>query len=245
MNDYSFIIDMMNSEGAIMRKRDENKRNAILDGCVRAVNRVGFAGATMAMIAREAALSAGTIYLYFDNRREMVNQAYLKVKLALSLRLLGDEEFKFRDYPGRTEEVEAKLRRIIRESIAVFMENRDDLLFIEQFANSPLIKGVNRLEAHGYFKPVQNLLEMGMEAGIVVKAPPFLLMEFVSAPIIQLVKKHHLGELELVGETLQWVEDLAWNSISTGVHGIEGNGIAEGHAENLAVKNLRREGSKK
>ncbi|WP_051580336.1 TetR/AcrR family transcriptional regulator [Pseudonocardia acaciae] len=56
-------------------QRDE-RRPAIVDAARRVLARGGFERATIAAIAREAGISAGTVYLYFTNREDLLAEVY-------------------------------------------------------------------------------------------------------------------------------------------------------------------------
>ena len=61
------------------RVRSLKKRNAILDAAVREIAKAGL-GAPTAKIARRAGVAAGTLFLYFANKAELLNELYLELK---------------------------------------------------------------------------------------------------------------------------------------------------------------------
>lgn len=54
----------------------EERRAAIVDAARRVLAASGFEGATIARIAREAGISAGTVYLYFTDREDLLAEVY-------------------------------------------------------------------------------------------------------------------------------------------------------------------------
>ncbi|MEO1031212.1 MAG: helix-turn-helix domain-containing protein, partial [Bacteroidota bacterium] len=63
-----------------MRTKDENKLMAIFDATVHLTATVGIAGLKMSLIAKEAEIAAGTIYLYYKNKKDLLNAVYKNLK---------------------------------------------------------------------------------------------------------------------------------------------------------------------
>jgi AcrR family transcriptional regulator len=61
------------------RVRSPEKRTAILRAAVREIAKVGL-GAPTAKIARRAGVAAGTLFTYFPNKEELLNQLYIELK---------------------------------------------------------------------------------------------------------------------------------------------------------------------
>lgn len=55
-----------------MAKRTGDKYTAILDAAVRVIATHGYHGAQMSRIARTAGVAIGTLYLYFDNKQDLL-----------------------------------------------------------------------------------------------------------------------------------------------------------------------------
>jgi AcrR family transcriptional regulator len=64
------------------RPRSEDKRNAILEAAAEVVARLG-TGAPTATIAKDAGVAEGTLFTYFVNKDELLNQLYLELKTDL------------------------------------------------------------------------------------------------------------------------------------------------------------------
>src|SRR5260370_10530690 len=61
------------------RVKSPEKRTAILEAAVHEIAEVGL-GAPTAKIARRAGVAAGTLFTYFANKEELLNQLYLELK---------------------------------------------------------------------------------------------------------------------------------------------------------------------
>jgi AcrR family transcriptional regulator len=63
----------------VARPRSEERRDAILEAATRVVASQGL-GAPTATIAKEANISNGSLFTYFDTKAELLNALYLKLK---------------------------------------------------------------------------------------------------------------------------------------------------------------------
>lgn len=63
--------DAIASPGAVRMREDGAKRRQILDGARRVFLSMGFDGASMNEVARAAAVSKGTLYVYFASKEEL------------------------------------------------------------------------------------------------------------------------------------------------------------------------------
>ncbi|MGO4450803.1 TetR/AcrR family transcriptional regulator [Phyllobacterium sp. TAF24] len=69
--------------GRMAAGQDPVKRQQILDGANRVFSQMGFDAASMNDITREAGVSKGTIYVYFDNKEELFIELCNQYKNAL------------------------------------------------------------------------------------------------------------------------------------------------------------------
>lgn len=69
------------------RPRSDDKRNAIIAAAVRVIISHGLSAPT-ALIAKEAGVSNGTLFVYFKTKAELFNQLYLELKTEMSSTLL-------------------------------------------------------------------------------------------------------------------------------------------------------------
>lgn len=68
------------------RVRSPEKRSAILQAAVHEIAEVGL-GAPTAKIARRAGIAAGTLFTYFPNKEELLNELYLELKVEVYNRI--------------------------------------------------------------------------------------------------------------------------------------------------------------
>jgi AcrR family transcriptional regulator len=71
------------------RVKSPEKRSAILKAAVHEIAEVGL-GAPTAKIARRAGVAAGTLFTYFANKEELLNELYLELKGEVYARVNGN-----------------------------------------------------------------------------------------------------------------------------------------------------------
>ena len=70
------------------RPRSDDKRAAIMSAATRVIAAQGL-GAATATIAREAGVSNGSLFTYFDTKADLLNQLYLELKTDMAAAALG------------------------------------------------------------------------------------------------------------------------------------------------------------
>ncbi|MEU5735776.1 TetR/AcrR family transcriptional regulator [Streptomyces antimycoticus] len=65
------------------RPRNTDRRSAILSAATRAIASQGL-GATTAMIAKEAGVSNGSLFVYFDTKAALLNELYVALKTEMA-----------------------------------------------------------------------------------------------------------------------------------------------------------------
>jgi AcrR family transcriptional regulator len=188
-----------------MRAKDENKRIAIYNAAMEIINRDGLAAASMSKIARAAGVSSSTLYVYFDNKEDMLNKLFLMAKQESSAATLKGLSVGMDIKTG----VETYLR-----SLFVYMrDNPIRFSFHEQFYNSPKLSPGIREEGFKHYAPVYEQFELAVNEGVVKNYPARLVEAFVVAPIMSLAHAHHKGELDVNEEILKKAIDMVWNAI--------------------------------
>jgi AcrR family transcriptional regulator len=65
------VVPADERQGRLAAGQDPAKRQQILEGADRVFSQMGFDAASMNDITREAGVSKGTIYVYFDSKEEL------------------------------------------------------------------------------------------------------------------------------------------------------------------------------
>ena len=189
----------------IVRHKDDNKHQAICDAAIELITKNGFADTSMSKIARAANVSPATIYVYFENKEDLINKLYLFVKQEMSTALLQGIK------PNLSTEESFK---IIWNNFYTYATNNPvRFAFTEQFANSPLVDGC-REESMNYFRPLLAIFERGKEEKVFKDIPLEIFVAFTFASLTGLIKGHFGGELVLDEKVLATAYDIAWGAVT-------------------------------
>ena len=155
--------------------KSQLKRAALVKATINLVNNNGFHATPMSKIAKMAGVSPGTIYLYFENKQDLVNKVYIDVKAAFT-------QFAFKDFSEDMPVAEGFEN--IWKNIAKFkLKEVDEALFLSQCDNTPMVDEPSRKEGLKHLSPLLDLWERGQKEGIIKPVSPYLLYAFTIYPI--------------------------------------------------------------
>jgi AcrR family transcriptional regulator len=183
-----------------------DKREVLVNATINLVNNNGFHATPMSKIAKLANVSPGTIYLYFENKQDLVNRVYLEVKKDFTT-------FAFREYD--TSFPVEKGFETIWKGIADFKLNEiEKALFLSQCDSSPVIDEESRQEGLKHLQPLLDLWQRGQDEGIIKPISPYLLYAYTIYPLSFLTTMKQRGVFEINQEEIEEAYKAAWNSIS-------------------------------
>jgi len=203
MNDYLPNYEKCTTH--IMRGRDSKKEAAICEASIELINTKGLAETSMSQIAKRANVSPATIYIYFKNKEDLLRQLYLRVQRDASKSI-------FTGYEGFLP-LDESFKILLRKAYQYFLRRQDHFIFLEQYANSPLISKIDSEEAENYFNPLFDLFERGKKNKMIKDLPNEMLLSFTFYPIMQLVKFHQVGKLRLQYAEFEATLRMAWANI--------------------------------
>jgi len=189
----------------IKKERIKDKRSALLNATLTLVHNNGFHDAPMAKIAKLAGVAPATIYLYFENKQDLVNKLYLEVKSSFSRCAFKNFDDKLPVKKGF---------EIIWHNIAEYKLNKiKEATFLSQCDNTPMIDEEFRKEGLKHLQPLLNLWERGKSEDIIKPLSPYILYSFTIYPLSFLMamqeRKIYTLNKEMLNETFQ----AAWDAI--------------------------------
>ena len=182
-----------------------DKRNALINATIELVNNDGFHATPMSKIAKMACVSPATIYLYFENKQDLVNKTYLEVKSSYTA-------YAFATY-DETMSVK-KGFEVIWKRIAEFKLKEDAYaMFLAQCDNTPMIDEESRQEGIRHLQPLLDLWKRGIKEGVIKPMSEYMLYAYAINPLSFLTIAQNRGTLVLDDKQLELAFEAAWSSI--------------------------------
>lgn len=199
LNEYSF------SFVSVMMENLQDKKEAIYYASVKLLHENGFHSTPMSMIAKEANVAAGTIYLYYKNKDDLLNNLYLEIKKKYSASLIEgvSDSMPIRD----------AFETVWRNSVNFKLTHIEEFSVMEQFKNSPFIKIETVEEGLKIFKSIFDLVDKAKREKVI---KPLIMEVFYAlffAPAGELVKATMRNKKILTEETLTATFQGCWNAI--------------------------------
>lgn len=183
----------------------KDKEKALLEATLSLVNNRGFHDAPMSKIAKLANVAPATIYLYFENKQDLINKLYLHIKAEFC-------ENAFRNYSEDMPVQEGI--RLIWENIAHYkMKNIAQALFLSLVDVTPMIDESSKEKGLQHLKPLLNLWERGQKEGVIKDCSPYLLYAYTISPLSFLVSVQQNHRFNLTEEIIEKSYELTWDSI--------------------------------
>ena len=153
----------------------EDKKKKILESALKLFIEKGIDNTTTSLISKEAGVATGTLYLYFENKVDLISELGTSIKeesLASFLDLIESSV----DYES--------LEKFWLERVEWGVNNPDKYKFMIQFKSSPY--NIKNAEAKipDHEKKLLNLIENGIKNKILKDLPPKYISDFFSAHYI-------------------------------------------------------------
>ena len=189
-----------------MRIKDINKKESIYKASIDLIYEIGIAGLTMAKLAQKSKIATGTLYIYFKNKEELINELYHKLELESVDRF-------FQGY-NENEPFKIGLKRIWLNYLNHRIEHYKESVFLEQYYRSPYITREHIVLAESMKDPVKELIRRGKKE-MLVKQDMEDEMLFLSMLgfIRELADEHVTGVFILNKKRIEQAFQLSWDLI--------------------------------
>ncbi|MCL9782896.1 TetR/AcrR family transcriptional regulator [Vibrio sp. S4M6] len=185
-----------------------DKRQQILAAAEKLVAEYGVQGFSMHKLAKKAGVAAGTIYRYFSDKEQLLDD----VRLSVITRVADATQ------QGISDEMPLKLRfRTIWFNIWKFAQSN-----IETISNRMQYEALAatrlycvREQEWKIFSEVHKLFDQGKEQGLFKPLDNEILAVLSFEASVELARKHSLGFCELNEEVLEAALDACWDAIIT------------------------------
>mgnify|MGYP003645494495 FL=1 len=182
-----------------------DKKKALVKATIQLVNNNGFHATPMSKIAKMANVSPATIYLYFENKQDLLNQTYIEVKAVYT-------EYAFETYK-ETMSVEAGFELIWKRIANFKLHECENAMFLAQCDNTPIIDETSRQEGIKHLQPLLDLWTRGKKEGIIKPISEYLLYAYAINPLSFLMMTQNRGAFTLDKSHIDQAYKAAWDSI--------------------------------
>lgn len=166
-----------------MRKKDKEKKERIKDAVVSLMLEEGFAGTSIAKIAQRAGVSPATVYIYYDDKEDMLRGIYMECYENVLDYLCHQVNMQMRP--------EDMIDALVHGYYEYIRENPQIYSFVEQFARCPAARGCDsRSDLVDLFHMMQRLKDLG----IVKPYSDDLLAAVIFSPVKAIAQNQDLSE---------------------------------------------------
>jgi len=137
-----------------------DKRERIMEAAIRVFAQGGFYATRVSDIAKEAGVADGTIYLYFENKDDVLISIF-QDRIGKLIEVL-------RDVAGRDEPVDERVRRIIELQLGLLEGRRDlaEVVTVNLRQSSKLLKQYGAPLFTEYLELIASVIAEGQESGV-------------------------------------------------------------------------------
>ncbi|RZK61814.1 MAG: TetR/AcrR family transcriptional regulator [Hymenobacter sp.] len=155
-------------------KKNMDKRERILEATLQLVQQEGFYHLNMKKVSVASEVAAGTIYLYFKGKEEIITELYRYVmQLYMTAVLAGQQT--------ETDPV-LKIKRMLREYLQFFMGRPDCFSFAQQYLLSPFRFKDTAMQVT-ILAPLLDFITQAQAQGIVKDLPMEMLLALAIEPL--------------------------------------------------------------
>jgi len=173
-----------------MRIRDENKEMAIREKAMEMIVKEGFDGLSMQKLAKAAGVSPATIYIYFKNREEMVQELFKMAQETFAETALKDFDPEATLEEGLWTQWKNRLRYV--QEYPIYFQ------FYEQFRNTHLINHKS-VDMSVFRENMQLFVKNAIKRGEMSRMEPEIFWSIAYGSLYALIK-FHLQEKKMMSE---------------------------------------------
>lgn len=144
--------------------------NQIYNATLELTSKVGIAGLKMSSIAKEAQIASGTLYIYFKNKEELLNELYKKLQQESAPALITE----INNLP-----VNIQLYKMWKVALEQLVQNNHRIVFIDQFLISPYISDANKKLDASFKNYLKDLLDIGKKESLIKDADSDMLISLI------------------------------------------------------------------
>ena len=191
-----------------------NKETKLLDAASVLMAEKGYYGFSMKELAKHADVAAGTTYLYFKNKEDLIQKLHQRNAYTLATYM-----FKGLD---ENASVHQQFHRIWRNFWTYCVDHPEAIISKSQFDYLPAItRRTEEILAKDLFSKVGLMLDTGVKQGVFKDLPIDVLATLSIETCANMARKHVVDVININDKMLDEVIKSCWNAIATKSETIE------------------------
>lgn len=182
-----------------------DKRTAIMQAAMELIADQGFHGTPTAQIAQKAGIGVGTIYRYFKDKDELIEETHTMIH-AVFLSTFAE------NYDPQLP-VRENYLRIFTALTRLFITHPFEIKFMEQYYNSPYGVAKKRSEEYQCGKPLFQFFDQCKRQSAIKDFPMEVLMCLSFGPIIFVTRDHLNGFVNLDDRLIAAIVAASWDAV--------------------------------
>ncbi|MCR5177231.1 MAG: TetR/AcrR family transcriptional regulator [Anaerovibrio sp.] len=189
-----------------MRKKNDHKKNRILDATVRLMADKGINGASMSMIAKASGIPQATIYVYFHSKEELLKDLYRYV-------IKKNCEFLMKDFDINAT-VQECFKKFFWRMVEYYRLYPAEFQVYEQFMSSMISRDVGVENVTELFEPLYAFVIRGQREGLIKKElHPIVVLSYFSLLAANIEKGKLFWGNSADDLTYQIIFDASWDAV--------------------------------
>ena len=185
----------------------KDKRQAILEATRGLLAQYGFHGFSMKQLAQKAGVAAGTVYLYFQDKEDLIRQLHEQILMDVAECVFAGHDTSMPLYE--------QYRQLWHSLWRFCIEHPDVVLSKDQFDHLPPdIQQAQHADAQRLFAPLLAMFERGRREGVFKPLPDEVLSSFGIENCPVLARKQLLGLIRLDDAALEAAISATWDAIA-------------------------------
>ena len=151
--------------------KEDNKEKRIFDAALKLFVEKGIDNTSTSLISKEASIATGTLYLYFENKVDLINKLYISKKKEILDLICTDPSASTLSYES--------LEKLWMEAVEWGVNNPHAFRFMTQMESSPYCNEELSAQFAGHVKALIRLIKGSIENKTFKNLPPEYIFEFI------------------------------------------------------------------
>lgn len=172
-----------------------DKKQLLLKSVLGLVNNVGFYHLNMKMIAQEAGVAAGTFYLYFKSKEDVINELYNMIVADFNNTVLKAYD--------ENEPLKEVFIKMLATAVKFYLNHKSYFSFVEQYTYAPFLFKENQEQNFTLLLPIYKMMRTGKKQKMIKNLPDAILLSIIHGSMNTMIKMHFAKKTDLAKASVQ------------------------------------------